>query len=102
MADRRSRGRIPADDPKTSIVDFTRGQRERDIAELVKKTGCTRARVIEEFTERAAIREYVGGMPRPVAEARALADVESILGQQKLNLQGARGARYVPDGDGYW
>lgn len=51
------------------------------VSELVAKHPT--ADVLELFLERAAIREYDGGFPRPVAERLALEDVESWLGDTK-------------------
>jgi hypothetical protein len=49
---------------------------------LAKRTGASRERVIEECNERAAIREYLGGMPRLLAEREAISDVQNVLGRR--------------------
>lgn len=51
----------------------------RSPSRLAEKVGATRACVLEEFGERAGIREYLGGMTREDAEARAMDDVEALL-----------------------
>ncbi len=72
--------------------------------QIAAKTGATRARVIEEFGERAAIREFLGGMSRADAEARAMMDVVAILTPLLTRSSTAYtgGGNYVPDGDQYW
>ena len=99
MARPSSRSRIPADNPKASAGNFDRIPADV-FDKLVIKTGQPRAIVMETFGERAAIREYLGNMPRVQAELRAIDDVEAVLGT-KLKPY-AKGARYVPDGDGHW
>jgi hypothetical protein len=46
---------------------------------LVEKLGVPRARLIEEWGERAAIRQYLGNMSRADAEVRAFDDVEAMF-----------------------
>jgi hypothetical protein len=48
-------------------------------AKLAKKTGKSVEEVKEVWSERAAIREYVGGMTRLEAELRAIEDTEWML-----------------------
>jgi hypothetical protein len=121
----RSTKKIPADDPKASAGNFERRQRaqpaparmvppkvapppsEATIQHLIKKTGASRDRVLEEFCERAAIREFVGEMGRAQAEQRAIDDVIAVLAplehaQGSLRGLSVKGAHYVPDGENYW
>jgi len=53
-----------------------------ELARIAKVTGLAPDVVRETWSERAGIREYLGGMSRNVAESRALADTSSILGLQ--------------------
>ncbi len=48
---------------------------------IAKRLGLSRERVLEEWTERAAIREYAGEMSRVEAERLAYEDAESALGR---------------------
>lgn len=52
------------------------------VAELAKRTGRAAADVLELYEERAAIREYLGAEPRPVAEADAWRDVLALVEPQ--------------------
>ena len=54
--------------------------------ELAAETGQTRARVLEEWGERAAIREYLGGMSLAEAERRAIDDVRAIFSSRQRSL----------------
>lgn len=47
---------------------------------IARRGGIPIARVIEEHSERAAIREYLGGMSRDEAEAAAIGDTCDVLG----------------------
>jgi len=47
---------------------------------IARRGGVPIARVVEEHAERAAIREYLGGMPRDEAEAAAVNDTADALG----------------------
>ena len=49
------------------------------VDDVVKKTGRSRDEVVEVCRERAAIREYLGGMPRAEAERLALDDAIDLL-----------------------
>lgn len=89
------------------IVTHETEQRRLAVADglevIAKRAGLLRARVVEEWTERAAIREYVGGAKRADAETDALMDVEAVFAPpppKQLGFKG--GARYVPDGEQYW
>lgn len=46
---------------------------------ISRRAGVPIAQVIEVFTERSAIREYLGEMPRPAAEDAALEDTCDVL-----------------------
>lgn len=46
---------------------------------ISRRAGVPIAQVIEVFTERAAIREYLGEMARPAAEDAALEDTCDVL-----------------------
>jgi hypothetical protein len=50
---------------------------------IAHRGGLSIARVIEEHAERAAIREYLGGMSREEAEAAAVEDTADVLGVPK-------------------
>lgn len=50
------------------------------LAGIARRGGIPIARVIEEHEERAAIREYLGGMSRDEAEIAAVEDVCDALG----------------------
>ena len=47
---------------------------------IAHRGGIPLARVVEEHAERAAIREYLGGMLRNAAEAAAVDDTADMLG----------------------
>lgn len=53
---------------------------------IVRASGKSRAEVVEVWTERAAIRQYVGGMLRAEADLRALDDTREVLGAQRQLL----------------
>ena len=53
---------------------------------IAKSTGRARSEVVETFTERAAIRQYLGGLGRTEAELRALDDTRDMLGAPKTLL----------------
>jgi len=62
--------------------------------ELARRLGIDPDAVIEQWGERAAIREFEGGQPRADAERDALADVRalhdrSIVGEQRLGPRSA-------------
>lgn len=50
------------------------------IDEIAKRTGRSRDEVVEVCRERAAIREYLGGLSRAEAEKLALDDALDLLG----------------------
>lgn len=104
MAAGRTRGRIPSNDPKAEVGDFSRQRPPDAIGKIAQKAGVTRERVIEEWKERAAIREYLGGMSRVEAELVAMRDVEDVLSpaRQAQKFAYTGGIQYVPDDDSYW
>lgn len=53
---------------------------------IAKDSGKPRAEVVEVWTERAAIRQHVGGLPRAEADLRALDDTREVLGAQRRLL----------------
>lgn len=53
---------------------------KEQLASIAKRARVPIARVTEEHSERSAIREYLGGMPRPEAEAAALQDTCDVFG----------------------
>ena len=55
-------------------------QKKLTVDEIVARTGKSRDEVIEVCGERAAIREYLGGLPRVRAEQLALEDALDLLG----------------------
>lgn len=56
---------------------------QQKLAGIARRGGIPIARVIEEHAERAAIREYLGGMSREEAEAAAVEDTCDVLGVPK-------------------
>ena len=53
---------------------------QQKLAGIVRRGGIPLGRVVEEHAERAAIREYLGNMPREEAEAAAVEDTCDMLG----------------------
>jgi len=53
---------------------------QQKLAGIARRGGIPISRVVEEHAERAAIREYLGGMPREEAEAAAVEDTCDVLG----------------------
>lgn len=53
-----------------------------ELARIAKVTKLAPDVVRETWSERAAIREYLGGVSRNVAETRALVDTAQVLGLQ--------------------
>lgn len=53
------------------------------LAGLAKRHGVDLARLLEEWAERAAIREYLGEIPRAEAERLAVVDACEALGIQE-------------------
>jgi hypothetical protein len=53
---------------------------KKEIASLARRSRISVASLTEEHAERAAIREYLGGMPRAEAEKAALADTCDVFG----------------------
>lgn len=47
--------------------------------ELARRAGVDPDELVEWWEERASVREYDGGQPRPEAEADALADVRAMV-----------------------
>ena len=63
------------------------GRRQRDVFDRIAlQMQAPREVVLEEFGERAAIREYLGGMTKAAAEREAIADVEAILAARHQRL----------------
>jgi hypothetical protein len=52
--------------------------------EIARHGGVPIERVVEEHAERAAIREYLGGMPRAEADRAALRDACEVFGLPDL------------------
>jgi hypothetical protein len=48
------------------------------IETLARRTGKPAAEIVAAWRERAALREWIGSWPRPVAEARAMDDLEAM------------------------
>ena len=76
MAQREHR---PAKDPVRNPTSHGGSPRDDTFEVIAKNTGHTIARVKEEFAERAAIREYLGGMSRADAERKATQDTSALL-----------------------
>ena len=53
---------------------------QQKLAGIARRGDILIARVVEEHAERAAIREYLGNMPREEAEAAAVEDTCNVLG----------------------
>jgi hypothetical protein len=53
------------------------------IDEIAKRTGRSREEVVEVACERAAIREYLGGLSRAEAEKLSLVDALDVLGESR-------------------
>ena len=53
------------------------------LAGLAKRHGVDLSRLLEEWAERAAIREYLGEIPRAEAERLAVVDACAALGIQE-------------------
>ena len=53
---------------------------QQKLAGIARRGGILIARVVEEHAERAAIRAYLGGMPRAEAEVAAVGDTCDALG----------------------
>lgn len=107
MAAKRAKGakrRIPTDDPKAEIGDFSRPRPPDAMDKIAQQAGVARERVIEEWRERAAIREYLGGMTRAEAELAAMRDIEDVFrpAERQSGFTYTGGIRYVPDDDTYW
>lgn len=56
---------------------------KKQIASIARRAHVPVERVVEEHSERAAIREYLGGMPRAEAEIAALEDTCDVFGIAK-------------------
>ena len=56
------------------------GECRAALAELAEATGRPLAQLVEEWSERAAVREYLGSYSRDDAELLALEDVRDALG----------------------
>lgn len=52
---------------------------QQKLVGISRRGGIPIARVVEEHSERAAIREYLGNMPREEAEVAALEDTCNVL-----------------------
>lgn len=64
----------------TIVNDLTIQQK---LAGIARRSGLPISRVVEEHAERAAIREYLGGMSREEAEAVAVEDTCDVLGGRR-------------------
>jgi len=53
---------------------------KKQLLDIAKRARVPLERVVEEHSERAAIREYLGGMPRAQANAEAVRDTCDVLG----------------------
>jgi len=53
---------------------------KKPLASIARRARVPVARVTEEHSERSAIREYLGGMPREAAEEAALQDTCDVFG----------------------
>jgi len=85
LAEDRVRRARAADKP----VDLT-GEHHEALRALAEQTGRDVVALVEEFTERAACREFVGDLPRPMAERLACEDViEAYTRQRTLPGQAA-------------
>lgn len=78
-----------------------------ELVAIAKQSGVPFERVLEEWNERAAIRQHEGGLPRGGAESCAVDDVRGMFAGEAsrpdvATLAFAGGARYVPDGEEYW
>lgn len=51
-----------------------------ELGRMAKAAKLSLEHVTETWSERAAVREYLGGYPRNVAESRGLADTANVLG----------------------
>ena len=56
---------------------------KRQLASIAKRARVPLAQVVEEHSERSAIREYLGEMPRAEAEEAALQDTRDVFGISK-------------------
>jgi hypothetical protein len=76
MAQRENR---PAKDPIANPGSHGGAPRPDTFAVIARNTGHSIAVVAEVFSERSAIREYLGGMTRADAEIKATQDTSAIL-----------------------
>ncbi len=80
MTDRR-RAPAPAHGPVPTVTGNVQAPTIRaELQRMSKAAKRSLEDVTETWTERAAIREYLGGMPRNIAEGRAVADTSRMLG----------------------
>lgn len=79
MTDRRH-APAPAHGPAPAVTGNVQAPNIRaELARLAKAAKLSLEHVTETWSERAAMREYLGGHPRNVAESRALADTANVL-----------------------
>lgn len=57
---------------------------KKQLSDIARRARLPIGRVIEEHAERAAIREYLGDMPREEAEVLAVRDTCEVLGVSPL------------------
>lgn len=71
LADRiaRARAKTPPQDPS--------GQHHESIAKIARAAGRDVVELLDEWDERAAIRQYEGGVDRATAERDAVTDIEA-------------------------
>lgn len=102
MTRSRAKPRIPSDDPKAEVGDFSRPRPADAMDKLARRAGWNRAAIVEIWKERAAIKEYLGGMNRAEAELAAMRELDEVIPQRPAQFAYTGGIRYVPDEDGYW
>lgn len=70
LADRVARSKAAGRDPS--------GRHQSAVCVLARKTKIDPLHLLDDWDERAAVREFDGGQPRDLAEAGAVEDVESM------------------------
>jgi len=80
VTDRR-RAPAPAHGPAPAVTGNVQDPNIRvELGRLAKVAKVSLEHATETWSERAAIREYLGGFPRNIAEGRALVDAARVLG----------------------